>query len=149
MIRKPGAADRYGFLGEDTDARVRHDQSARNDVEMVVRYLAAIIQVPSRDADDRPRNRLLDRRPGAPAKPRVTVTSRLPDADRRLLRRIAARSSRPGHQGPRMRARALDRLGRLGRPLRSLGFPIGEPRHFSRKSAVSAGFFLNFRSAHR
>ena len=40
MVRKPGAADRYGFLGEDQKMPpFGTDQVGENDLNMIIRYL--------------------------------------------------------------------------------------------------------------
>ena len=51
MIRKPGAADRYGFLGDQQKMPpFGPDQVSDNDVNMVVRYLRGDYPRPAADS---------------------------------------------------------------------------------------------------
>ncbi len=65
MIRKPGAADRYGFLGDQQKMPpFGSDQVSDNDVDMVVRYLRGDYPRPAASPES------ASTRPAAPAKSR-------------------------------------------------------------------------------
>jgi ubiquinol-cytochrome c reductase cytochrome b subunit len=69
MIRKPGAADRYGFLADDQKMPAfGPDQLTSNDVEMVIRYLKD--DFPKSDASPSPGASLHPIQAGAPQPPR-------------------------------------------------------------------------------
>ncbi len=146
MIRKPGAADRYGFLDDESeDARLRPGAGQRQRREhghpLPPRRLS-----PSAAASSR--------RPGiAPDAHRAGGGDEMTTGGEELAGPDSAQArcaSRCRSAGPPLdRARGHRERGRVGSPYRSLVFPIHRAATGVAKKRVFPGFSLNFARGHR